>query len=76
MLVIALIVGALSWYVSSYLIVAIAVFLATYLGGGYGLQRVGFNIFGMTKSVIQRRRSSYYTCICCHQPVKEIVSNR
>ncbi len=39
------------------------------------LQAVGINIFGKQRRVEHSRKSRFRRCLCCQQPVKEIVAN-
>jgi hypothetical protein len=70
-LVFVLILTAVIWYFTSFLFAA-AIALVAFAGGGFLLQRLGMNIFGRENKVEHPRRSTYYTCISCHQPVKEL----
>jgi hypothetical protein len=63
--------AAVWWYFTSFL-VAGAIAGATFAGGGYWLQRRGINIFGREITVERPRKSAYYTCVQCGQPVKEL----
>lgn len=74
-LAISLAVGAVTWYYSSFILGAL-IALALHFGGGYGLQRAGLNIFGRERRVTYPRTSSFRTCICCQQTVKEVVPGR
>ena len=47
-----------------------------YFGLGFSLQKFGVNIFGKETLVSQQRSSTFRTCICCEQPVKEIRTER
>lgn len=71
LLLFALVLILILWFFVSFwwaLVIAIGV----YFGGGYALQRAGVNLFGRTREVEFQRKSSYYTCVCCQQPVKEL----
>jgi len=70
-LLIALVAGAVVWYLTTWWI-GILLAILLYGLGGYQLQKSGINIFGKESLVTQPRSSSYRTCIQCQQPVKEI----
>ncbi len=70
-LILILLVAVVTWYFTSFLVAA-GVAIVIYCGGGYLLQRLGINVFGREREVEYQRRSSFHTCICCKQPIKEL----
>ena len=66
-----LVLGAMVWLYSSFLVAAVIV-IAVYAAGGFALHRAGVNMFGRQRKVEHRRRSTYHTCIKCEQLVKEL----
>jgi hypothetical protein len=70
-LAVSLIVGGVTWYYSSFLAALIAA-MALFLIGGILIHKLGINIFGGERRVVEERTSTYYTCICCKQQVKEV----
>ena len=71
LLVAVLVVGAVAWYCTSFLIAA-GMSIGIFALAGFLLHRKGVNIFGREKRVTQSRVSSYRTCIGCGKPVKEV----
>ena len=68
-----LVVAAFLWYFSSSFLGAALIAAASYIGGGYWLQKkAGWNLFGQERKVEQHRKSSFHTCIKCQQRVKEL----
>ena len=74
-LLISLVAGVVTWFYSSFAVGAL-VAAGLYVAVGYGLQRAGLNIFGAERRVSQQRSSSFRTCICCQQTVKEVAPGR
>jgi hypothetical protein len=70
-LIVAILAGGLTWYNASFL-AALFTAMALFVIGGYLLHRFAVNIFGGERRVIQQRTSTYHTCICCKQPVREL----
>jgi hypothetical protein len=70
-LVLVVLAALLVWYFTSFLI-AFLLAVAVFAGGGYLLQRKGVNVFGTERTVERHRKSTYYTCVRCSQPVKEL----
>ena len=59
------------WYYSTFLI-ALGTAIGLFVGGGYVLHKLGLNVFGRERRVELARKSSYYTCLGCHQPVRKL----
>jgi hypothetical protein len=70
-LLLVILMTGMVWYFSWYL-PALIFAIAAFVGGGYLFQSQGVNIFGREREVEHARKSSYYTCISCQQPVKEL----
>jgi hypothetical protein len=75
-LLISVVVGALTWILTFSFWTAVVILLGGFAGGAYALQRAGVNVFGRENEVKQARTTSYHTCICCQQPVREIRGAR
>jgi hypothetical protein len=69
---IAVLIGIATW---SFL-AAMVILFGGFAGCAYALERAGVNVFGRENKVTQPRTTSHYTCICCHQPVREIRALR
>ncbi len=72
LLALVLILVPLVWYFTSSFLVAVGFAVLAFVGGGSFLQRRGVNVFGRENQVEHPRRSTYYTCIRCRQPVKKL----
>ncbi len=70
-LALVLIVGAVIWYYASFWW-AFLIATATYAGGGYLIQRAGWNLFGSERRVELQRKSTFHTCVSCHRRVKKL----
>ncbi len=71
LLLLIILVSPLVWYYTTFLI-AMGSAIAAFVVGGYALQLLGLNIFGREENVELARKSTYYTCLGCHQPVREL----
>jgi hypothetical protein len=70
-LVLTILAAILVGYYANFLI-ALGTAVVLFGGGGFALQKTGLNIFGRLRSVELTRKSSYYTCLGCQQPVREL----
>jgi hypothetical protein len=57
-----------SWISASWSFL-LSVFL--FLGGGYAMQRYGWNLFGRERRVEHERRAHHYPCIRCHRATRK-----
>lgn len=72
-LLLVLLAAGLVWYFRSFNL-AVQFAVVVFFAGGYLIHRLGLNVFGWERNVEHQRKSSYYTCLCCEQPVKELQS--
>jgi hypothetical protein len=73
-LVASLIVGGLTWYYGANFAAGAWTALALFILGGFLIHRAGINIFGGERRIVEERTTTYYSCLRCKQPVKEIPS--
>lgn len=68
---ISVIASLIVWLYSTWL-AALIFWFGSYLGLGYILQSMGFNIFGKQRTVSMPRTSKHHQCIGCGQTAKEV----
>lgn len=71
-LIVSLVLFGYLWYRLGFGWAAVIAVVVYWLGGRL-LHRLGVNIFGRTREVRFRRRSTYHTCLCCGETARRVA---